>query len=429
MGSLYTGNGNRYTMNLHYYNRYIKFINNIPVVNGSVYETHHIHPKCLGGSDDKSNLIRLTPRQHYIAHMLLAFAYRDNLSVVSAFCQMAHKNTRKKTRHILRHRTFSSRIYQKLKTDFYKMISHYNKGMVNVRDSDGNLHRISSEEYKNSNYQFHTKGKVYVYSLAENKMMYISSELYRKNKLEYRHPLSGKSKIYDAEIWIQDNETGLRSKVSYSEWNIIRNITYSRFGKIKPCKKYKMVKAFTDEWKYKTSIARKETFQVFDTTSDKNIIIHKNDYNPEIHNTSTKNHVLINDNGNAKLITKEEYATGKYQGITKGYCKVIDIQTNKIVLIPQSLKQQYPDRYIGHMTGKIAVVDKNTGNRIIINKEEFDKVKYCALGNKQFLFRGIVIETNKPKNINYFEYLKYNDKFNIIDYNKFNKIHTELDNS
>lgn len=34
-------------------------------------EVHHIRPRSLGGSDDKSNLVRLSYREHYIAHWLL----------------------------------------------------------------------------------------------------------------------------------------------------------------------------------------------------------------------------------------------------------------------------------------------------------------------------------------------------------------------
>lgn len=38
------------------------------------YESHHIIPKSLGGDDSKSNLIRLTAREHFICHLLLVKA-------------------------------------------------------------------------------------------------------------------------------------------------------------------------------------------------------------------------------------------------------------------------------------------------------------------------------------------------------------------
>ncbi len=34
-------------------------------------ETHHIIPRCMGGSNSKDNLVELTPEEHYLAHQLL----------------------------------------------------------------------------------------------------------------------------------------------------------------------------------------------------------------------------------------------------------------------------------------------------------------------------------------------------------------------
>lgn len=38
---------------------------------GVYYEKHHIIPKSCGGSDDLLNLVLLTAREHFVAHMLL----------------------------------------------------------------------------------------------------------------------------------------------------------------------------------------------------------------------------------------------------------------------------------------------------------------------------------------------------------------------
>lgn len=40
-------------------------------INYVYYETHHILPKCLNGSNDKDNLVLLTAKEHYICHKLL----------------------------------------------------------------------------------------------------------------------------------------------------------------------------------------------------------------------------------------------------------------------------------------------------------------------------------------------------------------------
>ena len=53
------------------YNRLIAKARQRVAVNGYV-ERHHVLPKALGGTDDSSNLVALTAREHFIAHMLLA---------------------------------------------------------------------------------------------------------------------------------------------------------------------------------------------------------------------------------------------------------------------------------------------------------------------------------------------------------------------
>ncbi len=40
------------------------------VLNGYT-EKHHIIPKSIGGSNTKDNLVKLTPREHFICHLLL----------------------------------------------------------------------------------------------------------------------------------------------------------------------------------------------------------------------------------------------------------------------------------------------------------------------------------------------------------------------
>jgi hypothetical protein len=51
---------------------YYKIVNQAKARNISSYtERHHIIPKSFGGSNKKENLVRLTPREHYICHLLL----------------------------------------------------------------------------------------------------------------------------------------------------------------------------------------------------------------------------------------------------------------------------------------------------------------------------------------------------------------------
>lgn len=99
-------------MNLHYLNRYNKFIGALKeqTIDG-YYELHHIIPKSSGGSNDKSNLIALTARQHYIAHWLLWKAYGGNLA--RAFFMMSS---------VGRYQRVNSKTYDKARKDYSEQV-------------------------------------------------------------------------------------------------------------------------------------------------------------------------------------------------------------------------------------------------------------------------------------------------------------------
>lgn len=42
---------------------------------GGYYEEHHIKPRVMGGTNDPNNLIMLTCKEHYFAHLILVKAY------------------------------------------------------------------------------------------------------------------------------------------------------------------------------------------------------------------------------------------------------------------------------------------------------------------------------------------------------------------
>lgn len=52
-------------------------------------EKHHIIPKCMSGGDDISNIVRLTGREHFIAHQLLVKMYPKNGRLIKAAAIMA----------------------------------------------------------------------------------------------------------------------------------------------------------------------------------------------------------------------------------------------------------------------------------------------------------------------------------------------------
>lgn len=54
-------------------------------LNTKYFECHHIIPKCMGGTDDENNIVKLTLREHYICHKLLVEIYPNNKKIIHAF--------------------------------------------------------------------------------------------------------------------------------------------------------------------------------------------------------------------------------------------------------------------------------------------------------------------------------------------------------
>ena len=71
-------------------------------------ELHHIIPRCMGGDDSNDNLVRLTSREHYIAHELLFKHYRST-KLAHAWFSMLRSSSNQE-------RCFTSRQYEKART-------------------------------------------------------------------------------------------------------------------------------------------------------------------------------------------------------------------------------------------------------------------------------------------------------------------------
>jgi hypothetical protein len=74
-------------------------------------EKHHILPKCLGGSNDKDNLVGLTAREHFLCHMLLCEIYPDKGKLRQALWLMSINPKYKNTK-------ITSRMYEHIKSNF-----------------------------------------------------------------------------------------------------------------------------------------------------------------------------------------------------------------------------------------------------------------------------------------------------------------------
>ena len=104
-------------------------------------ERHHIVPRCLGGSDEKENIVVLTAREHFIAHWLLWKIHGHPLA--GAFLCMTRKGKGQE-------RYFSSKGYDVAKRAKSVQMSASNKG------NTYKLGKSESEETRSKKSKYHT---------------------------------------------------------------------------------------------------------------------------------------------------------------------------------------------------------------------------------------------------------------------------------
>jgi hypothetical protein len=79
---------------LHYDNLISTRKQRIPL-DGVYYEKHHIIMKSMGGTNDSENIVKLTAREHFLAHWLLWRIHR-NRQAASAFFSMCRSHSKHK---------------------------------------------------------------------------------------------------------------------------------------------------------------------------------------------------------------------------------------------------------------------------------------------------------------------------------------------
>lgn len=84
------------------------------------YEKHHICPRSLGGTDDVSNIIKLTAREHFIVHLLLPkmLEGKEKQKMYRASIALAYYRSKNRTLDF----RISSRVYQKLKEQYSELM-------------------------------------------------------------------------------------------------------------------------------------------------------------------------------------------------------------------------------------------------------------------------------------------------------------------
>ena len=437
-------------MNNNYKNRYERLINTVKSKGDrdlqGYTETHHIILRCMGGSDNPDNLVRLTLREHFLAHWLLWKTYPKHLGIVSSFLQMNNKNPNTDKGFQGR---ITSRTYETLKTNAYMLISENHRGKVHVRGEDGETITMSKEEYYTQDkYKFHTTGKIYVLDTHTDSWVYITSALYQSDKARYKsrmsldgfpyggaHSSGGGSNgahIKSCKYPFIDVETDEVIKITKTEARSKnKEYGYKRLKNVQK-KNVKCIDEAGNEYYVKQEeydrdihlVHNKNIFVVMDTVTNERILISKTEYDkePTRYLTTTKGKVLAKDaEGNRVVVTKEEFSSGKYTGQTSGLTTVFHKELKKYVQITDEEFRENKELYEGPTKDKVNVINKITGERKQIPRDLFDREIYSSLGslNKLFLCRNKL--TKKEKMINIYEWHLVCAHYDIIDNEKFEK--------
>lgn len=149
-------------------------------------ETHHIVPKCLGGTNDKENLVDLYPEEHYIAHLLLAKIYGGKLWFAANM--MANRNNKQ---------------YGWIKRKFAEENSKAHRGMKHTDESRKKMSlarkgTTKPDSHKKAIGEAHKKvleynGKIYRGYVELEEKTGVTKHLYKKYYLNGIDPLEYKN--------------------------------------------------------------------------------------------------------------------------------------------------------------------------------------------------------------------------------------------
>lgn len=89
-------------------------------------EKHHIIPRCMGGNDNKENIVKLTSKEHFLSHKLLCEIYPNDTKLKLALCFMTYGKGNSKQK-----RTYITSLseYERARKNFSKSISLLTKGV------------------------------------------------------------------------------------------------------------------------------------------------------------------------------------------------------------------------------------------------------------------------------------------------------------
>lgn len=326
-------------MNEHYYNRYINFINSRNGRNISgIIHNHHIIPRCIGGTDDKSNLIKLTLREHYIAHLLLAKSYNDP-KLVYAW-------------NMLRSQAKTSRNFESLVNEWLKELSQSHKGKASIQNKETRQSYfedvdIAKELVNSGIYKYCGSG--FVVCKVNGITIAVPKEEYNKNIHDH---------INNRMFSVYDTRDNTNKKVDMDEY--ISNKQY-----------------------YKTNLDNIVYIRVNNTIRG----IDKSEYNKNIHDHINANTVVVRDGSNIKRISQDDYKTGHYSSIKKNMVNVYFEDGTSGEITKEEFKTNR-SKYKIHNEGLVTCIEIETGKVVQVKKDlyyQYKNIKYRHINSGMIL--------------------------------------------
>lgn len=176
------------------YSRFIESKRSRPLVKESGYDLHHIQPKSLGGKDNKTNLVKLTYREHYIAHRILVKMYKGKDKMKMSFSLLALRYFRNKHRQ---DSGLNSRQYEFCRSQW----SEY------LKTEQGQAYRSNSAKKQWTPERRAQQAEVARQQWRDGKKSYLKSAEYKKRKSE-------QSKL----MWQDTKYRKLQTKIQTRVW-------------------------------------------------------------------------------------------------------------------------------------------------------------------------------------------------------------------
>lgn len=147
-------------------------------------EIHHIVPRSLGGSNNSSNLVKLTAREHFLCHYLLTKMYRIGTvewhKMIKAFSIM-------RASALTQHRYINSRLYSSIREQMSIVMSAsqsgennsqygtiwITNGVSNIKINSHDLTRYESNGFRQGRTTTYTQ---YLYPKIDKQLLRIREE-------------------------------------------------------------------------------------------------------------------------------------------------------------------------------------------------------------------------------------------------------------